>query len=308
MVQVGAVVPLAVSVQLAHAAVQVLAADQGLDVLHIKGPAVDPRLLPTRDVVDPLTQAIAPEPVRRSSVDADVLVRPGHVRRLVSLMERHGWTLKVPFEAGSSFEHAATFEHTYLGHLDLHRTFPGIRLSAETAFELLWRDRHEAEIGGIACPVPSIAAQRLLLIIHAARGVVSGSRDIQNAWDAASVAEQAEVAALARDLGAEVALAAGTGRLEEYRGSPEYPLWRDLSTGESSLARLWWDRVRAAPNLAAGLRIGAKLLLPRVGRLRVELGRDPTPTELLHFFGRHVRALGHAALAPLSRLLRGARR
>lgn len=303
-----ATLPLAVSVQMAHAAIQVLAEDNQIDLLHIKGPAVDSRLLQQREVVDPETREVVWEPVPRDSLDADVLVRPVHVGRLLRAMTAHGWALKVPFEAGSAFEHAATLAHPFLGHVDLHREFPGIGLAPDKAFGRIWAEREQAQIAGVACPVPSLAAQRLLLIVHAARGRIDNNGDVRRAWYAADPLEQEAVRALAADLGADVALAAGTGRLHEFSNSRQHDLWLALSTGETSLPRLWKARVRAAPNPASALRIGIKLILPRAGRLAVQLGRTPTLRELGGLWIRHFRLIGQMAVSTAGRLRGKARR
>lgn len=122
-------------VALAHAAVQVLAEDCGADVLHIKGPAVDDSLLDSRPAQDAEADGESTEVVRRSSIDADVLVRPGHVQRLLEAMQSSGrWTSVSRFEDSSPFEHDATLEHPFLGHTDVHRWFPGIGCEPETAF------------------------------------------------------------------------------------------------------------------------------------------------------------------------------
>jgi hypothetical protein len=210
--------PISVGIRFTHAALQVLAEDNGIDLLHIKGPAVDDRLLAVVPTADPLSEA--PEVVARHSVDADVLVRPAHVDKLFEVMHRHGWTTAYQFADGSAFEHAATLTHPVLSPADVHRRFPGIGIDASTAFERLWEERHAVPIAGTPCPVPSLRAQRLVLIVHAARGGALTHSDIQRSWYFATEEERAAVQHLADELGAEVALAAGTGRLEEYHGLP----------------------------------------------------------------------------------------
>ena len=103
-----------------------------------------------------------------------------------------------------------------------------------------------------------------------------------------------------------VGLAAGTGRLEAYRTSPDYDLWRALSTGETSLLRMWAARVRAAPTTREAVRKGVRLLVPNPHRLEVSLGRPPTRGELAAAYlhrarwgfreiGRSVRGSGKGA-------------
>ncbi len=272
--------PWAVGIRFSHASLQVLADDNDIDLLHIKGPAVDESLLDVEltdpsDVIDPV-RAVVP----RLSVDADVLVRPSHVRPLFDVMHRHGWSMKYRFEDGSAFEHAATMEHPFLAPVDVHRRFPGVRLAPEAAFQRMWDQRHTTLLGGYPCTVPSVTAQRLILILHAARGAVAGHPDIRRCWEDASTEQRAEVDALAAQLRAEVGLAAGTGRLDAYRASPDYELWRALSTGEGSVLTMWAARVRAAPTRRDAVRTGVRLLVPNTHRLEASLGRRPTRGEV----------------------------
>ncbi|WP_345206199.1 nucleotidyltransferase family protein [Fodinibacter luteus] len=264
--------PSSVGIRFAHAALQVLAEEYGIDLLHIKGPAVDNSLLQASEVAD--------SPVARRSIDADVLVRPEHVDRLFAAMRQHGWSMKYRFEDGSAFEHAATMVHPVLAPVDVHRRFPGLGIDEDAAFDRLWAERHTIDIAGVPCPVPSVTAQRLMLIVHAARGGALDHPDIRRSWTAASEAERHAVQALAADLGSEVALAAGTGRLHEYVGAPGYELWLALSTGEISLVRIWAARVRAAPSRRAALRTAVRLLVPNARRMETALGRRPTAREL----------------------------
>lgn len=257
--------PWSVGIRFAHAAVQVLADDHGVDLLHIKGPAVDASLLDHE----------------RQSIDADVLVRPAHVERLIAAMHEHGWRTQYRFEDGSAFEHASTLVHPVLAPVDVHRRFPGIDADADVAFDRFWEDRHVADLAGVPCAVPSVATQRLLLIIHAARAGRLRHGDIGRAWGAASEGERAAVAEIADAVGAGVALAAGTGRLDEHVGARSYALWRVLSTGDPSRAHLWVARVRAAPTRRAALRTAVRLLVPNRQRMEVSLGRPPTKREVV---------------------------
>lgn len=283
--------PWSVGIRFSHASLQVLAEDHAVDLLHIKGPAVDDSLLEAQ------AGAAAPgEPVgtvARASIDADVLVRPAHVARLVVAMHEHGWTTAYRFEDGSAFEHAATMTHPFLAPVDVHRRFPGISVDAEAAFERLWADRHSVFIAGLECPVPSVTAQRLVLIIHAARGGAGPDNpDIVRSWTDATAEERAAVRGLADELGAEVALAAGTGRLEEYRGARGYELWQALTTGEASLVRMWVARVKSEPTRRAALRTAVRLALPKPHRLEVTLGRPATAREIARAYWQRARRGG----------------
>ncbi len=296
--------PASVGVRFAHAAVQALADDAGVDVLHIKGPAVDDRLLERRLEEDPETGVADEHVVPRISADADVLVRPSHVGLLVDAMRSHGWTTKFRFEDGSAFEHASTMVHEYVAPMDVHRSFPGIGLEPEAAFDRLWADRHGVPIAGYRCEVPSLPAQRALLLLHAARGGVGGNADVPRSWEAATATERAEIDALTSDLRAEVAIGAATGRLHLYTGRREHALWQALSSGESSLVRIWAARVRAEPTYADRYRTAVRLLRPNPRRLEQALGRRPTRGELV---GAYVER-GRRGIQELGRLLSRPRR
>lgn len=256
--------PSFVGIRFAHASLQALAEDHGIDLLHIKGPTVDESLLDGP----------------RESIDADVLVRPAHVDRLIAAMHEHSWTTQYRFEDGSAFEHASTLVHPFLAPVDVHRRFPGIDGDAAAAFDRLWADRHLTDLAGMPCAVPSVPAQRLLLIVHAARSGALEHRDIRMSWAEASDEQRDELVRLADELGAGVALAAGTGRLDEFAGLPGYDLWKVLSTRERSLVRIWVARVRAAPTRRAALHAALRLLLPNRRRMETRLGRPPSRREV----------------------------
>lgn len=268
--------PLAVRVQFAHAAIQVLAEDHGIDVLHIKGPAIDPSLVAQQCSTDRETGEPTSRPIPRVSIDADVLVRPSQVELLLSAMHRHGWVTRVSFTRLWGWQHASTLKHDFLGHADVHRRFPGIGIDDESAFDRMWRDRGYAELAGQRCWVPSLTVQRLILLLHAARGPVAGHTDITAAWDGATSDEQAALRALAAALGAEVPLAAAIGELDQHRRAPEHELWQLLSRGGSTYLALWGAHAKAAQRPFAWPRLALRLL-PNRESLAVSLGRDPMP-------------------------------
>ncbi|KGN34704.1 2-nitropropane dioxygenase [Knoellia sinensis KCTC 19936] len=281
----------------AHAVVQFVAEEVGAEVLHIKGPAVE----------------LEAEAMRgrgygnRGSVDADVLVRPSHVQRLERALAMHGWTVLYEFEDGSPFEHAATLARQGLANADLHRYFPGVEGDPEKAFERLWASRRTVVLAGRDVCVPSIPAQRMILILHAARGRSTAHlAEVREAWLELSPADQLAIDDLARDVDARVALAAGTGRLDTVKSARSHDLWLALSEGEASQARLWRARVRAAPSRKSAMRTGLRLLLPKRQRLAVALGRPPTTWDMVRAFGGQI-GRGTRALARDLGLDRGRR-
>ena len=292
--------PAHVGILLAHACLQVLADDHGVDLLHIKGPAVDESLLDRRTVPDPDTHEHVTQPVPRHSVDADVLVRPSHVKKLFQAMSEHGWRMAYDFADGSAFEHASTWQHRALEHVDVHRQFPGFGLDPDEAFDALWSERHETLLAGQSCPVPEVTAHRLILILHAVRGGHLQDPDILNAWTRADDDQRLAVEVLSERLQAQVALAAATGRLADHRDSREYDLWKVLSTGDPSLSRLWWARVKAQPTAAAAIRMAVKLVVPNRNRMAQRLGHRPTSGEM----AREHLLQAKIAVAELGRLVR----
>jgi len=276
--------PFSVLVEFTHADVQAIAADHGVDLLHIKGHALDPTL--RRPWPDASTGEL------RTSIDADVLVRPSHVNRFAAALNAQGWRRLFDFADGSAFEHAATWGLDGLASLDVHRYFPGIEIDPEQAFDILWSARESIQIAGITCPVPSLTAQRLIVVIHAARGRSRrDAADRGRAWESLSDSEREEIDQLAERLGARVALYAGTGRLASVRGERTYPLWRHLTEGGGSRLDLWWSRVVSAPDTRSAIRIGARMILPNTRRMETHLGRPPTGREIARAYAARV-ALG----------------
>jgi hypothetical protein len=271
-------VPLSVRLRFGHAAVQQLADEIGVDLLHIKGVAVDASLRPA-------------EP---HGTDVDVLVRPDHVARLDQAIRSHGWRLYTTFASGSPFGHAQTYTHHAWGFLDVHRYFPGIRVDPGTAFDRLWTDGSTLQIAGVGCRVPSVLAQSVLLILNSARAGASRSDDLAVVWNAAPDDRRAQIMALVDELDANVACAAAIGGLEHYRHERDYRLWKVVSEGGPRSAE-WWARVRAAPNLAEAVRIAGRAGLVNVDHLTHRLGRRPTGVEIaFEFLDRPARAVGEA--------------
>lgn len=279
--------PVRLRVHLAHATVQAIADEAGADVLHIKGPAADP--------------ALRPEP--RMSADADVIVRPSHLKRLLRGLKRHGWVKVTSLRSGGLVEHSTNWYHVQLGQLDVHVRFPGIQIEGERAFDQLWRNRSSHQIASRQCRVPGPSAQRLLLLLHAARDIPRYTDDIRIAWEDATEAQRSSVESLARELSAEVALAAATGRLEEYWGRSEYSLWRHYADRKADGVQFRRSAVQAAPDgiRFARLRSTRHILSSVVflaKHLRGQFGRPPSAREVIHGYWRVLRAALLSAAPP----------
>lgn len=273
-------VPVGLRVHLAHATVQAIADEAGVDLLHLKGPAVDPVLRPDG----------------RDSADADVLVRPAHLKRFLAGLKRHGWQQVTTLRSGGLVEHSTNWYHGELGQMDIHVRFPGIQVTPARAFELLWEGRGTQDIAHRPCVVPGLTAQRVVLLLHAARDLRNYATDVASAWAGASASEQEAVVALAKALRAEVALSVATGTLEEYRDRPEYALWRlyaDHATTTSGFRRMAAE-IKAAPDGSrlAHVRVVGYVLAALVGmpqRLAAGMGRKATPGEVVAGYATFLR-------------------
>lgn len=252
--------PVAARVHLAHAVVQKLADDLDIDLLHLKGPAVLPGL----------------RAAGHQSSDVDVLVRPSHLFRLIAALESLGWEQRTEFATGSVFEHAANWWHDSWGWVDVHVSWPGVTVEAEQAYDVLARDNQRHEIAHRDCPVPGRTAQRMILVLHAAR---SGGFTDDHVWTDATPDEQDRVRALAAELEAEVALAAGIGELDLHRDAPTYALWHHFVHGGSRFDE-WRARLAAAPDARSKVHLLISSMRVNRDHLRMELGRPPTPREV----------------------------
>jgi len=273
-------VPVAARVHLAHAVLQAVADASGAEILHIKGPAIEPGLAGDR----------------RTSVDADALIRPAHLERFLAGLAAHGWEQVTPFLDHGLVQHSTVWFHPQLGQADLHYRFPGIGLAPEPAFDRLWQDHATTEIAHQPCTVPSLPAQRLILLLHAARDPHARAGDVQRVWREATPGDQDAVRALAVGLRAEVALAAATGTLEDFRNHPEYDLWRLYSEGHSAsggftklvaLSKAAPEGYRHVRLRVARHAVRALVLAPE--RLAASLPRRPTAREVAHAYARLLR-------------------
>lgn len=265
-------IPVGLRVHLAHAALQATADECGVDVLHIKGPAVDPALRLNR----------------RQSVDADVLVRPADLKRYLGALRRFGWQEVTRLTSGGVVEHSVNWYHPELGQADIHVRFPGIQIESGRAFDRLCHNRRIEAIAHWGCHVPSAEAQRLIQLLHAARNMEGRAAEIESAWTIASGAERTITENLARELHAEVALGAATGRLAEYRDYREHDLWHFYSAGQPKTeAGVYFPAlVKSAPAGLRFVRVRIAHYLLRVARgksrrMADHLERKPTLCEMV---------------------------
>lgn len=250
--------PLSDRIQLAHALVEWLSAEAGIDLLHIKGYAADRGLYP----------------VGRASTDVDVLVRPAQAARLAETLVAHGWEVTTTFRSGSVFHHAMTLWSEHWGHVDIHRSFPGIGVAPEVFFERLWDRRRQSLIAAWPCRVPAPEDQALLIVLHAARDPHRGTADVHSVRDALGSEKWAELEHVASTLGAGVGWAAATGRLDEWQGHPERAVWEVISRGGSRV-ELFRARWYASRGWGERWELMRSLLLINRDHLRMKLLREP---------------------------------
>lgn len=257
-------IPTPVRLRLAHGCLEHQARRAGVRVLHLKGEALHPLLAKGRP----------------GSSDCDVLVAPEDVATYAAALTAGGWEQVTSFEHGSVFGHAAAFHHRLWGTVDLHRWFPGLHRDPSAAFERLWAGRELQELGGVDCAVPELLAQRLLLLVHAARASSSkADHDVEVAWGALDPAGQQQVVALARELGAEVPLGVVTGCEELVVGGRDEHLWRALDAGQGPTA-VWRARLRDARGLREHARVLTQALQVNRDHLALRLGHAPSAREV----------------------------
>ncbi|MCS6711616.1 nucleotidyltransferase family protein [Brachybacterium sp. EF45031] len=278
-------IPTGVRLRLTHALLEHLAQEAGVRVLHVKGEALDPVLARGRG----------------TSSDNDLLVDPAGVPAMIEVLTRHGWTLMTQFAFGSVFAHAATYYHPSWGTVDLHRSYPGLDRDPVATFEWMWEHREQRELGGVACAVPDLTGQRLILLTHAARDAL-GRRphDVRVAWEELTPAERAELDDIADRLGARVPMAYATGRPERAAGRPGEHTWLALMREENPTL-MWIAQLRDARGLRGRASVLAAAMHPNPDRLAISLGRKPTPQELRREsvvrWGRAARRLSSVARA-----------
>ncbi|AXH96879.1 2-nitropropane dioxygenase [Ornithinimicrobium avium] len=265
-------VELTARIELCHAALQHLADRVGADVLHVKGLAFEPQWRS-----------------RGAGTDADLLVRPSHVRRLVGALDQAAWHRRSRFHTGSPFGHAQTYWHDHLGYADVHRFFPGMSAD-EATFDVLWADREVVTLGGVPNPVPSQAGQALVFLLNETRNGATAD-DQPRLAALRDSAMGAQVRALVPRVGAEVAHAAALGELDRVRDRREHDLWRAITTGSGRVEE-WRARVKAQPTLVGKVATALRAPLVNTEHLANTRGHDPSPVEVaVEFVDRGRRGL-----------------
>ncbi|MFC9917122.1 hypothetical protein [Agromyces binzhouensis] len=266
-------VPHLARIHLGRAAVQTLADQVGVRLIHIKGDTVDRSIRPNSP----------------PGTDVDVMVHPDQVSVLDRALRAHDWRIYSTFVGGSPFGHAQTYVHDTWGYLDVHRSFPGIGLDAARAFDHLWFSRGAVDVARIRCPVPDVSAQAVISILNAARS--RRPSGLERAWPDLELERRKAIEEEVDALGARLAFDAAFGRLDVHRGAPEYRLWKAVTEGGSRLDE-WWGRILAEPKLSARVTIALRAPLVNRAHLEHHLGRPPTSRDVLYeFLNRPIRGV-----------------
>ena len=266
-------VPMEVRIEFAHAALQHLADREGVDLLHIKGIAFEPRWRSRAS----------------GGSDADVLVRPSHVGRFVTAVEAAGWRRRSRFRTGSPFGHAQTYWHDHLGYADVHRFFPGTRPD-ETAFDALWSRRQVRDLAAVVCPVPDETGQALVFALNEARNGATVRTSPRLAELADDPGLGGEVVALVPQVGAEVGWAAALDELDRVRDHREHDLWHAVARDGSRVAE-WRARVKAQPTVLRKVGLVVRAPMVNTEHLANTRGHEPTAWEVaVEFVDRGRRA------------------
>lgn len=257
-------IPLEARIRLGHAMVQGVADQVGVDLVHIKGYAVD--------------QGLYRE--GRASTDVDIWVRPSQVYRLIQALAAHDWKPLTSFRSGSIFEHAAVSLHPMWGYVDIHRVMPGVGLTPEEAFERVWAEHKTVEIAEYLCPVPSADHQKAVIILHEARSGVGHQPDVDHIRVQLTEEQRLHLRGIASSWKADAAWAAATDRLELFTDHPEYPLWKAVRTNASSIALLK-ARLQTEQHWLKRAELIAYAATPNLDHLRLTLHREPTVQDIV---------------------------
>lgn len=257
--------PQGMRLRLGHALIERIARNNDVRLLHIKG----------YSACDGLYQP------GRSSSDIDVLVHPEHVAKLIDAFHARGWTTVTRFTTGSVFQHAMTLWHDTWGYVDLHRSFPGAEIPPEEFFDELWQSRTSRLIADVACTVPDIRHQALLIVLHAARDPQRGPGDVRHLRETLRREDWDALRCQAERYGAGLAFAAATGGLANFEDHPAHDVWAVVSAGGSRI-ELLQARVRAAVSLRARAKVLLSGIFANRDHLRMALQREPRMTDYVN--------------------------
>lgn len=112
---------------------------------------------------------------RAHSGDVDLLVEPGRVSEFVRAMAEWGWRYRPNPMDGTLLPHSHTLTPESWGcEIDAHFRIPGIAVSPDRSFEILWEQAEERAFAGVQGFTPNVAAHALLQALTLARPTPGG--------------------------------------------------------------------------------------------------------------------------------------
>ncbi|WP_367307534.1 nucleotidyltransferase family protein [Demequina lignilytica] len=147
----------------------------------------------------------------RVSADVDLLVSPGSQGKVREVLEKFGWSERpASAVARALISHSWTFSHPRWDvDIDLHWRFPGMLIDDNSAFNNLHARQVELEFAGRSIPCANRPSSILIGALHALRSPGQSPRHEReflylrdDVVPSLSAAEQEQLVALARDLGA----------------------------------------------------------------------------------------------------------
>jgi hypothetical protein len=265
-----------------HATVRVLGAfDQaGVPSILLKGPSVARWLF---------------ESSPRHYRDCDLLVPPGAIDNAERVLGRLGFRPKLERQRMPAWwqEHAVT----WLGDeplVDLHTTLVGVGVGQERLWEVLSARTETMVVGGFSATVLSPAGRALHVVLHAAQdGFDKG--DVRQAVFRLDEQTWNEAAALARELDATPAFAAGLRLLPEGRALAERLALSETASVELALRgagppeALTFDKLSRASGLRERVAIATRKLFPPPTFVRHWAGlENPSRFRLLLAYGQRL--------------------
>lgn len=161
--------------ELVYALLANVAAENGIEILFIKGPTLHAQGL--RD--------------REHSGDVDCWVRPGDDLRLARAMTDWGWTPLYSAFTGTGVPHSMTLRAGEWGcAIDVHSRFPGMDVDPEVAFELVRNRAELRSFAGMVVHTPDKAVHAVIAALHEVRPYL-GAQPTRQQVEAARTALEA---------------------------------------------------------------------------------------------------------------------
>lgn len=201
----------------------------------------------------PQTRLLYPEGTSRFSVDVDLLVAPGEVRRAEEALARRGFVLVsgTPIAVERPWHAREWVPRTGGVGVDLHTSLIGIGAGAPQTWEVLTAETERLVLAGSEVEIPAPAGQALVIALHAANHGASWpvlGEDLARALALFPDPVWRAAADLAGRLDATAAFTLGLGLVPAGRALCER---LGLEAGQASVDALL--RTGSAPELALAL-------------------------------------------------------